>query len=334
MNAKTSALDRTLVVINPASARASRAWTRIRSRLTETGVYFDVQKTSWPGDAEGLVRAALNEGYRTIAVIGGDGTLSEAVRGFFEKPTPSFDSNDSIPHRIGLTASLAILPAGTGDDFARGLTGKRAPLETWLDKLIAHCRQPGNDEKTTRLVDTIYATVDNGKHRFVCINAVTLGISAEVATRVRTESKVLHVLPGEARFAIASLPALVKWRNHSVRLTVDENSTICSTNLIVVANGPFVGGGMHVMPGALPYDGRLDVITANGLSRAQVLREFARIHRGGHLANPKVQVLSGTSARIETIEPAKPLPIEADGDFRGHTPAAFRIMANSLRIVW
>ncbi|MGH9956144.1 MAG: hypothetical protein ACREBC_03315, partial [Pyrinomonadaceae bacterium] len=76
-----------------------------------------------------------------------------------------------------------------------------------------------------------------------------------------------------------------------------------------------------------------DVITATGYSLAMVMRELPRIHRGGHVANPKVGITQGDSVRIETFADEDALLIEADGNVRGKTPAEFRIMPGCLRFV-
>jgi diacylglycerol kinase family enzyme len=339
------------------------------------GVGFDAAEPAAPGELERRVREGLREGYRTIAVVGGDGTLSEAARGFFQSPdelqtveaslegdTPAHPSSNTPAHRSGDAlalpvnvaprAALAILPAGTGDDFARGLRGQRAPLAEWIERLVAHCRRAGDGRETeraeetatprvvaqattTRVVDVLYATVNNGARKFVCLNAATLGIGAEVATRVGAQGGALRRLPGEVRFALAASGALVAWRNRAVRIEVDDDDRLeCETNLIAVANGPFAGGGMHFAPEARSDDAQLDLLTVCGISRAGVVRELARIHRGGHLANPKVSLQRGASVRIETLDAADPLPVEADGDVRGHTPATFQIIPRALRIVW
>jgi diacylglycerol kinase family enzyme len=75
--------ERPLIVINPTSGRARRAWVRIRDALAENAIRCDVEETTTRGQGETLTRDALNAGYQTIAVVGGDGTISESVRGFF-----------------------------------------------------------------------------------------------------------------------------------------------------------------------------------------------------------------------------------------------------------
>ena len=104
-------------------------------------------------------------------------------------------------------------------------------------------------------------------------------------------------------------------------------------NLVAVANGLYAGGGMMLSPQARNDDGKLDVVTASGLNRLQVVRELPRIHRGGHVANPKVRIFQGSSARIETFAPEDAMLIEADGNLRGKTPVEFQIMPRALRFV-
>jgi diacylglycerol kinase (ATP) len=104
-------------------------------------------------------------------------------------------------------------------------------------------------------------------------------------------------------------------------------------NLVAVANGIYAGGGMMLSPGAKVDDGKLDVVTASGFSRAAVIRELPRIHRGGHVKNPKVRIFQGQKVLIETFSPKDGMLIEADGNVRGRTPVEFRIMPAALRIV-
>ena len=318
------------VIVNRQAARARQAWATARTTLGAAGIAFDVHEARQPGDAQARARLALNEGYRTIAVVGGDGTLSEVAAGFFTRERETFIR----PTPVRADAALAVLPGGTGNDFARSLEGQRATLTHWLARLVAHCR--GNKEDTTRAFDLLHgtATTDAGTHGFLCLNAATLGIGAEVAGRVAAQGARVRRLSGEARFALAALSALARWRLRRLVVQVDDDAPQeCLTNLLAVANSPFAGGGMMFAPAARADDGRLDVVTACGLSRAQVVRELTRIHRGGHLANPRVRVRVGARVRIEHVTPHDALAIEADGDVRGHTPVEFRIHAGALRVV-
>jgi diacylglycerol kinase (ATP) len=324
----STSMPRPLIIINNAAAKARRAWPIVRRELEASSIDFDACETAQPGDATRKTRVALNADIAIIAVVGGDGTLSETAEGFFE-----FSKNvEEFPRPINPEASLAIFPSGTGDDFARGLMGYRAPLEKWIATFISHCR--AENAGNTRLVDVLYGLCDGYKTPFICLNASTMGIGGETAARVAAQGKSMRRLSGEARFAAAAMAALVTWRERRVRVSVDEREVIEGRmNLAAVANALYAGGGMMLSPEAKIDDGKLDVITASGLNRAQVLRELARIHKGGHLANPKVRILNGEKVRVETFVPEDAMRIEADGNVRGHTPVEFRVMPRALRFV-
>ena len=316
-----------LIIVNNAAAKARRAWPLVRAQLVSAGIEFEVHETTRAGDATAKTQAALRSGVTTIAAVGGDGTLSEVAQGFFQ-----FAENpEQLPALINPAASLAILPAGTGDDFARGLMGQREPLGRWIDALVAHCR--GETSDTTRQTDVLFGTCDNYLTPFICLNASTMGIGGETAARVARQGKLIRSFSGEARFAAAALASLFAWRERRVRITVDDDTYEGEMNLAAVANGLYAGGGMMLSPQAQIDDGKLDVVSASGLTRAQVMRELARIHKGGHVVNPKVRIVQGTRVRIETFKPEDALPIEADGNVRGFTPVEFRVLAGVLRFV-
>jgi YegS/Rv2252/BmrU family lipid kinase len=321
------------VVVNHTAARARVAWPRVREALVRAGVGFDAHESTRQGETEERTRDALGRGCATVAAVGGDGTLSAAASGFFE---PCAGLPEGAPPRaVNPEASLAVLPAGTGDDFARGLTrGRREPLDAWVASLISHCRGDLLREETFKRVDVLLGSVDGGARHFICLNAATLGIGAEVAARVSAQGRAVRRLPGEARFALAALPRLAAWRNRRVRVKVDGRVwEECGTNLLAVVNGTYAGGGMNLSPEASLTDGLLDVLAVKDISRPALLRELARVHTGGHIGNPDVKLTRGTHVRIETLDSADPLGVEADGDVRGHTPAEFRVMPAALRVV-
>jgi diacylglycerol kinase (ATP) len=332
------------VVVNHTAARAREAWPRVRESLVSAGVAFEAHESTRAGETEESTRAALGGGFATVAVVGGDGTLSAAAAGYFE-PLDGKSETD-VPRAVNPAAALAVLPAGTGDDFARGLAGgRRDPLETWLTRLVTHCRRDaGSDSRpdegaavirqTARRVDALLGSVDGGARRFVCLNAATLGVGAEVAGSVAAQGRAARRLPGEARFALAAVPRLAAWRNRRVRVSVDGRLwRECGTNLLAVVNGTYAGGGMNFSPEARLDDGLLDVLVVCDISRPALVRELARVHKGGHVNNPKVKLTRGLHVRVETADADDPLGVEADGDPRGRTPAEFRVLPSALRVV-
>ena len=308
-----------LIIINPLAAKARRAWAIIQKQLN---IDYEAYETTSPGDATHKVRAALQSGVQSVAVVGGDGTLSEAAEGFFR-----FNEDLNIPPApINASAKLAILPAGTGDDFARGLRRKRSPLAGWINALLSN--------RDAQTVDVLYGRCNGYEKPFICLNASTMGIGGETAGRVAAQGKFMRNFSGEFRFVFAAVGALAAWRERRVRVTVDGRVVVDGPmNLAGVANGLYAGGGMMLSPEARIDDGKLDVVTASGLSRANIVTELSRIHTGGHVNNPKVTITQGTIVTIETLLAQAAMPLEADGNVRGVTPVRFEVLPGALRFV-
>jgi diacylglycerol kinase (ATP) len=316
----------TLIIVNPSAAKARPAWSTIQKQLAAAGVDYQTRETSSPADATVKTRAALQAGIECVVVVGGDGTLSEAAEGFFQFN----DDLDIPPAPINPSATLAILPAGTGDDFARGLRGQRAPLQDWIETLISYLR----GDNRTRKVDVLYGRCNGFEKPFVCLNASTMGIGGETAGRVAAQGKFMRNFSGEFRFVYAAVGALAAWRERRVRVAVDGRIVVDGPmNLAGVANGLYAGGGMMLSPEARVDDGKLDVITASGLTRANVVTELSRIHTGGHVENPKVTITQGSVVTIETLLTQDAMPLEADGNVTGVTPVRFEVMPSALRFV-
>jgi diacylglycerol kinase (ATP) len=318
----------TLIIINHSAARARRLWPTIKHQLDAAGIEYQAYETKAAGDATIQTRAALKSGAESIAVIGGDGTLSVVAAGFFEFN----DDLDMLPAAINPSATLAVLPAGTGDDFARGLYGRRAPLEESMETFLSYAR--GEDTSIARRIDVLYGRCNNYEKPFICLNASTMGIGGETAGRVAAQGKLMRNFSGEFRFVFAAVGALVAWRERRVIVTVDGRTVADGPmNLVAVANALYAGGGMMLSPDASIDDGKLDVIAASGLSRANVVTELSRVHTGGHVNNPKVTITQGTIVRIETLLLQDAMPLEADGNVRGVTPVQFQVLPGALRFV-
>ena len=316
-----------LVIINNCAAKARHSWPAVKKKFDAAGLFYHVHETTSAGDATQKARTALKSGTEAIAVVGGDGTLSEAAEGFFE-----FNDDLNLPPApINPAATLAVLPAGTGDDFARGLRRGRSSLQTWIDMLISHYR----GEKPATEIDLLYGRCNNFEKPFVCLNASTMGIGGETAGRVLAQGKFMRNFSGEFRFVFAAVGALAAWRERRVRVKVDGRIVADGPmNLVAVANGLYAGGGMMFSPDARIDDGKLDVMTASGLTRKQVVTELSRIHTGGHIKNPKVSITRGSIATIETLMVQDAMPLEADGNVRGVTPVQFQLMPKAIRFVF
>lgn len=269
--------------------------------------------TTRAGEATEVAREALNIGVTRIVAVGGDGTLSEVVNGYF----------DDYGRVINYAASIGLLPSGTGSDFRRslGLTSRNELIRALISS-------------ETRLLDGVRADfqdLDGASASRTFINVASFGLGGDVSALVNKWRESLpRWIGGSARFAAAAIAALGRYKNIAVSLRLDEREMKINSNLIVVANGRFAGGGMMLAPHAELDDGLLDVIVTDGATRLDVIRELPRIQRGAHLKNPKVTEMR---AREVSINSAEPMAIDLDGEMVGFTPAHLRVLPSAIRFV-
>ena len=291
-----------------------REWLAAREQLATRNVDFDECFTTVPHEAMEITRNALSSGVTRVIAVGGDGTLNEVVNGYF----------DHEGNAINSTASIGLLPSGTGSDFRRSLGLKSD--DNAIRKLVG---------SETRLIDVARAEFRSqggeGVQRHF-INVASFGLGGDVSASVnRWRNSLPRWIGGRARFSAAAVAALGRYRNLRVSLRLDDRCDLqISSNLIVVANGKFAGGGMMLAPNAELDDGLLDVIATDRATRWDVIKELPRIRRGGLLKNPRVSELR---AREISIESEEPMAVDLDGEMVGYTPARISLLPAALKFV-
>lgn len=309
-------MTETLFIINPVSGggAALKAWRAARPALLAAGVVIREHVTARAGEAVDATRAALLDGVTRIVAVGGDGTLSEVVNGYL----------DDDGRAINPQAAIGILPGGTGADFCKtlGIAGREQAIRALTGSV-------------TRITDAGRITLnDMGCRAYTraFINLASFGLGGDTAMLVnRWRGAGSRLIRGRAKYALAALRALDRYRNHRVRVGFGQEGEVeIESNLLVVANGRYAGGGMMLAPHARLDDGLFDVILADGATRRDIIKELPRIGRGGHLKNPKV---SERRAREISINAAEPLAVDVDGDFAGYTPAELVVLPSAVRLL-
>lgn len=278
--------------------------------MAALGKDFDEHLTTREGEAVEVTREALNAGINRIVAVGGDGTLGEVVNGYF-------DSRGSV---INPAASIGLLPSGTGSDFRRSF-GR----PDWIRALTS------NETRSIDVARAEFTDRDGNRNSRVFVNVASFGLGGEVSELVNRWRKTLPGwIGGGVRFAAAAIVALSRYRNVPVSLRIDEREAEISSNLIVVANGRFAGGGMMLAPHAEVDDGLLDVILTDSASRLDVIKQLPRIRRGAYVRSPRVTELC---ARDVSIVSETPLPIDLDGEMVGYTPACIKVLPTAIRFL-
>jgi YegS/Rv2252/BmrU family lipid kinase len=312
-------MPKPFLLVNPKSAAGAtgRHFDTIAAAVREQLGDHDHAFTERQFHAAELTRKALRDGADLIIAVGGDGTINEAVNGFFEEPRPG-----EAPKPINPAAALAVLPRGTGGDLRRtiGLDGD-------LRKSALRLRG------TRRPIDVgrCEFTDPEGKPAVrYFINVAGCGVGAEIVRIANQSSKVLG---GKLTFMLASLRGLAGWSDVSVRATIDggpaEELQITSFS---IANGKYFGGGMMVAPEARLDDGLFHVTIWTGFGVSDFALKSGRMYDGTHVSLKGARTASGKKVRLEQ-GPGRVARIELDGEPVGTLPASYEVLPGALLLL-
>ena len=303
--------DTWLLLVNPISGggRGVRDRSKIEAALAAHGQRHVAVQSEYPGHAIALVSEAIGRGCRRILVAGGDGSVSEAVNGIFAQRSVAPDA-----------VLLALLPLGTGNDWARG----PGPTPDYDGALRSIVDGVASEKDRQRRHDVgVIEFPATGKIRYF-INVAGGGFDAAVIERMPSRRF------GRLAYLLGLLRALAAYRPLSLNLSIDGRNEAAQAFVFFACIGRYCGGGMLVAPRSRPDDGLLDLTLIRHMSRWRVLLSLPRLFDGSLERHPKVSVWRAGSTVIEA--PAG-TAIEADGELVGHAPATLTVRRQALRIV-
>ena len=290
------------VVANPTSGRGRGAALipQVDALLRSLGVEHTIHVSQNAHDPERLARTAASAGAEVVAALGGDGHIGACVNGLMN---------------AGTSTALAVIPAGTGNDFARliGINPKE-PLTA-----VQVLRFP-----ELKRIDVARLKLPQGERYYA--NVAGAGFDSEAnayANRMRW-------FKGKTRYVIATLALLPGFRAARFQITVDGKHHEVPAMLVAVGNGRSYGGGMRVCPDAKVDDGVFDITVVGEVSKLDFIKTFPKVFTGRHVTHPKVQRLWGAEVSIAA---ERTLQVFADGEHAGTLPATFTIVPSALEIV-
>jgi diacylglycerol kinase (ATP) len=291
--------DRVTVIVNPASGRGrgSRLLPDIRRTFAAVGV-TDVRLTERPGDEKRLAALALQDGATTIVACGGDGTWSNAANAILD---------------AGSTCRLALLAAGTGNDFAKTVGAPARDLAA-----------------TARLaVDGPDMQVDVGRieNRYF-LNVTGFGFDIAVLDDLAN----IPVLTGDLLYLGAAIRQLFRFRGLTIDIATSAVTRGARAHLmLIIANGRNFGGMFQIAPDARIDDGLLDAISILDASPLTRISMLAAAPSGKHVRN--ALVLSEQAASFSLTFSAPPA-YETDGEYNRASSTTIEIscVPGALRV--
>ncbi len=303
--------DKWFVVLNPVAGggRAQREWSNIKKLFQTHGMDYEVGKTEDKGHAIELTKDAIKNGFRQIIAIGGDGTNNEAVNGIFMQ--------DEVPPSEII---YALIPIGTGNDWIKTYKISK-DYRRWIP-LVA--------QKKTTLQDIGWATyyVDGQQQKRYFVNVAGMAYDAFIGKK-SAERK-----GGVSKLVYLSLVVryLFSYVNRKAAVLFEDKEVVADFYSINIGICKYSGGGMQLVPHAIPNDGLLALTYDTGLSKPEVLMITPSLFTGNIDWYKKVKTHQVKHVRVEARE-ERPTYLEVDGEFLGETPCEFHIIENALNVI-
>lgn len=269
-----------------------------------------IEQTRGAGDATTYAREAAAAGHAAVFLAGGDGTIAQAVDGL-----------------VGSDTALAVLPAGSGNVFARQLN---LPVPGGLHPhpILEAARLLCDGQVRPVDVGRITPRKAQGPSRhFLCWGGV--GFDAEVSLAVAQETARKRRL-GIVAFLAAGFFSLQHYAGTAAIVRVDGKRIGRRMIMLVANNIQLYGVFVRMAPTAVLDDGRLDVVCFQGSSPLRTALHTVRVILGLHIGDPKVEFYQAARVEINTY---RPLPVHVDGDAIGYTPVVIEVVPRALKLL-
>ena len=207
--------------------------------LSETGAEH-------PTAAE-LAAKARHEGYPSVIVAGGDGTVADAA-------------SELLDSRV----TLGVLPFGSFMNIARGLRLPLAPTEA-----------------ATVIAQRRVSACDVGEvNRKLFFETCGVGLDADAFGAARLAER------GRWRSAFRRIASWATRAPRLVEISIDGKASRHEVLQVLVVNSPYYAWAFPVIPNADMTDGILDVAIFPRMGRRALLRSLVEIARRGRPATP------------------------------------------------
>lgn len=291
-------MRRARLIYNPTSGRETikKNLPSILDRLERGGWETSCHATTGIGDAIKAAELAVQRKFDLVIAAGGDGTINEVINGLCEKP-----------HR----PRLAIIPAGTTNDFARAICVPR-DIETACEIICKDFEMPLDVGKV------------NGQY---FINIAGGGKLTELTYEVPSKLKTML---GQLAYYLKGIEMLPSIRPSYVRIECDGQLIEEEIMLFLVSNSNSVGGFEKLCPDASMNDGLFDVVILRKTSLPDLIRLARLAIKGDHINDPMIIYTKAKRIRVYNEEK---MQLNLDGEYGGELPGDFLNMKHHLRVI-
>ncbi|GAA2102661.1 diacylglycerol kinase [Microlunatus panaciterrae] len=254
------------LVVNPSAGkgRAQALLPQVAAILRDSGHQVGILLSRDFDEARQMTREVAEAGEDVLAVMGGDGIMHLGINACAGHPS----------------TALGLIPAGTGNDLARGVgLDPRDPVAAARVIAAGRSRRIDLAQVADRFIGTVVAT----------------GFDALVNRRANQ----MPWPKGSLRYPLATLAELRVFSPLSYRLVIDDTVRELEAMLVAVGNTSCYGGGMQICPRADPTDGLLDVTIIHPVGRLKLLRLLPSMYSGRFARDACVEQLRARQVRVE-----------------------------------
>ncbi len=264
-----------------------KRWEKIEESLKAHQVDYDFLQIESAGSVERLVRMLINNGYRTIVIVGGDSALNDAVNCLMQ-----------VEKGVRDQIALGIIPNGMMNDFAHFWGFEDDNIDQTVEWL-----KRGRIRKIDVGRIGYRNKHDEPCHRYF-LNCINIGL---VATIMNLRRQTHHYFGSRALSFLFSFVLMIFQRlEYTMKIRIDTEEIKRKVMTVCIGNST----GYGQTPNAVPYNGMLDVSV---VYHPEMMQLFAGIYlfvRGKFLNHRSVHPYR---TRELTVEEARHAMVGIDG---------------------
>ena len=292
-------------IINPTAGvgKAKAAVPIIEKIMREHNAAYSLIYTNSPGDFEQVSKLIDFDAAKTIACVGGDGTIQEYVG-----------------LAVGRNINFSVIPAGSGNDLIYAIPNGRQKFSNFAEKITFYTEKIIKGETT--YVDAV--SINDEKYFF---NIGGTGIDIQVLK----DALPLKKFFGRASYFLSLIKNVITYTASEMILTIDDKPETDTFLLVAVCNGSYYGGGLHIAPSAVINDGLITLCKVEKMPRLKLMSMFPSVKSGKHTRLKEVAFINCTSVKLE-FEGQKTINLDGNLiDFE--SPLTFKIIKDGVRLI-
>ena len=213
-----------------------KRWEKIQKVLDARDIAYDFVQSETAESVERLMKMMINNGYKTIIIVGGDSALNDAVNCLMAEES---EVRESI--------ALGVIPNGVMNDFARFWEIDGDEIEETVDSLVKH------RIRKVELGCVRYSNVNGERcHRYF-LNCINIGMTADIMNLRRQTRRLFG--SRTLSFVSSLFVMLFHRREYKMKLKINDVTIDRKVMTLCIGSGP----GYGQTPNAVPYNGMLDV---------------------------------------------------------------------------